>query len=307
LQRIMSDFGSEHSFAHGNQLLKEHYGISLSPSAVREATLLLAKRARCKDQARCEQSFRILPAKGAAIIIAQADGSLLCTVEEGKKRDQSRPRQWKEIRLVATQAHGKDKVYYGATFGSVDEVGRRWGHCARDAGWGLNSRVHALGDGANWIYRQCMEVFGEQASFLNDLFHLSQYLAAAGKVIEPRRERSWLKLQQKRLKRGASEKVLAALEPHLEASPTEDEHAPVRCAWRYINNRLGCLDYPAALQEGLPIGSGLIEAGHKHVLQIRLKKPGAAWLEDNVDAMAHLRVVRANGQWESLWEKKKAA
>jgi hypothetical protein len=32
------------------------------------------------------------------------------------------------------------------------------------------------------------------------------------------------------------------------------------------------------LKLGLPIGSGMIESGHRHVLHARLKKAGAAWL-----------------------------
>jgi len=37
------------------------------------------------------------------------------------------------------------------------------------------------------------------------------------------------------------------------------------------------------------------------VLHARLKKPGAAWLRDHADQMAHLRVLRANNQWAALW------
>jgi hypothetical protein len=52
---------------------------------------------------------------------------------------------------------------------------------------------------------------------------------------------------------------------------------------------------------GLPIGSGMIESGHRHVLQARLKKAGTAWLHDHADQIAHLRVLKANRQWQSLW------
>ena len=45
---------------------------------------------------------------------------------------------------------------------------------------------------------------------------------------------------------------------------------------------------------GLPIGSGLIEAGHKHALEARLKISGAAWLPSNAETMAQLRVLRSN-------------
>ncbi len=49
---------------------------------------------------------------------------------------------------------------------------------------------------------------------------------------------------------------------------------------------------------GLPIGSGMIESGNRHVLQARLKQAGTAWLPDHADQIAHLRVLRVNQQLE---------
>ena len=96
-------------------------------------------------------------------------------------------------------------------------------------------------------------------------------------------------------------KVIKALEPHLEPEGTSQEQSPVRNGHRYLNNRLDSLDYPGAIKLGLPIGSGMIESGHRHVLQARLKKAGAAWLRDSADQIAHLRVLRANNKWASFW------
>ena len=95
--------------------------------------------------------------------------------------------------------------------------------------------------------------------------------------------------------------MLAALKEQIEPVATLAEEAPVRNAHRYLSNRQDSLDYPRALAMGLPIGSGMIESGHRHVLQARLKKAGTAWLHDHADRIAHLRVLRANRQWQALW------
>jgi hypothetical protein len=165
----------------------------------------------------------------------------------------------------------------------------------------LNSQVHALGDGAEWIRLQTREVFGEQGNFLCDFFHVSEYLAEAAASCRAHAPDPWRRTQQARLKRGAADKVIQELAGHLEPEATPEEHAPVRNGHRYLSNRTDCLDYPTALELGLPIGSGMIESGHRHVLQARLKKAGAAWLIDHADQIANLRVLRANGQWLSLW------
>ena len=300
LERVLTDFGSEHSFARAAESVEEHYGIKLGASAVRVATLKHAQRAQHKMEEEYKESFRVLPAVGAQHVIAEADGTLIRTVQPGPRKGK-RPRDWQEMRLVAAQAKESATTIYGATFGSVEEAGRRWGHCARQAHWGANSQIHALGDGAEWIRLQTQEVFQSQGTFLCDFYHVSQYLGAAAPVFRPNQPDRWRRTQQSRLKRGALQKVIATLEPALEPEGTADEEAPVRNSHRYLTNRLDCLDYPRALALGLPIGSGLIESGHRHVLQARLKKPGIAWLRPHADQIAHLRVLRANRQWASLW------
>ena len=300
LERVLTDFGCEHSFARAAGSVLEHYGFEIGVSAVRAATLAHAQRAREQWEEQYTQSFRTLPALGAAHVIAEADGTMICTVEPGPRKG-NRPRQWRERRLVAAQARGSTTTGYGATCGSVEETGRRWGHVTRAAGWGLNSRIHTVGDGADWIQLQSREVFGGQAHFLCDFFHVSEYLGAAAPVCRPAQPDQWRRTQQQRLKRGAVPKVLAALAEQLEAEATPDDQAPVRAGHRYLGNRLDALDYPGALALGLPIGSGMIESGHRHVLHARLKQAGTAWLPDHADQIAHLRVLRANNQWSSLW------
>lgn len=300
LDRALTDFGCEHSFVRATESVREHYGFELGASAVRTATLKHAQRARAQLRAGYQESFRSLPAVGASRVIAETDGTMICTVVAGK-RNGKRPREWKEMRLVAAQAQASATTVYAATFGSVEEVGRRWGHCARDAGWGMNSQIHTVGDGAEWIRLQSREVFRQQGTFLCDFYHVSEYLGAAALTCAPTRATPWRRIQQKRLRRGALPLVMSALAEHLETEGTPDEEAPVRNSHRYLTNRTECLDYPRALALGLPIGSGMIESGHRHVLHARLKKAGTAWLPDTADQIAHLRVLRANHLWLSLW------
>ena len=300
--RVLTDFGCEHSFAQAAARVREHYGFEVNVSAVRQATVQAAKRASQQMEQEYAEPFRVLPARGVACVVAEADGSMLCTVPAGLARKAKRPREWKEVRLTAAQSLGSAETFYAATFGAVDQAGRRWGHCSRRAGWGLNTRIHALGDGAEWIRLQTREVFGEQARFLCDYYHVSQYLAKAAEPCRPQAPAHWRKTQQKRLKRAAVDKILEALTEHLEPPETPEESAPVTNAHRYLMNRLDCLDYSGALAAGLPIGSGMIESGHRHVLQARMKKAGAAWLLETAEAMANLRVLRANKQWLSLWQ-----
>ncbi len=181
------------------------------------------------------------------------------------------------------------------------QVGQRWGHCARDAGRGVKSPIHVVGDGAEWIRLQSREIFGDKANFLCDFYHVSEYLGEAAGSCRPKDPKRWLKTQQSRLKRNDLKRVMQELVLHLEPEKVPEEEAPVRRCRRYLSNRSEALDYAGAKEKGLPIGSGLIESGHKHVLQARLKQAGTAWLAENAERIAQLRVLRVNGVWETLW------
>lgn len=52
---------------------------------------------------------------------------------------------------------------------------------------------------------------------------------------------------------------------------------------------------------GLPISSGEVESAHRYIPQKRLKIPGATWHLDTVNPMLALRIIRANGWWDDLY------
>ncbi len=160
-----------------------------------------------------------------------------------------------------------------------------------------------MGDGAVWIVNLFEERFGagpdSRATFTIDFHHVSDYLAAAALVVAPKRNRDWLHEQQTRLRENQVDAVLGTLSEHLE-DPAQKE-APVRSAHGYITQRRTHLDYAGALAAELPIGSGEVESGHRHVLQKRLKIAGAWWAERNAQAMLQLRAVRANKDWDKYW------
>src|ERR1017187_1063119 len=70
LERVLTDFGSEHSFRHAAARVLEHYGFEINASAVRNATLQHAHRAGQILQKEYEQPFRVLPAAGAPQVVA---------------------------------------------------------------------------------------------------------------------------------------------------------------------------------------------------------------------------------------------
>jgi hypothetical protein len=214
---------------------------------------------------------------------------------------QAPPPAVERSRLSLAPAQGCVRPQLAAPLGGADEAGDQLKHCAVQAGMGKNTTVHCVGEGAPWIADQVERVFGAQGHFVVDFYPLCDYVSAAATRCAPEAPRRWFEEQKQRLKQGRVDEVLAALYPHHKPAATPDAKAPVRRCYRYITNRPGQFDYPAALAAGLPLGSGKIESAHRSVIQNRLKIAGAWWKPENAHCMLALCVNRANGAWNNYW------
>lgn len=180
-------------------------------------------------------------------------------------------------------------------------MGDLWFAAALSSGMGEKTKIQSLGDGPKWIKDQADRVFGGKGSYLIDFYHTSEYLGAVAKDYN-KEPKKWLKEQQARLKGGALYLVLQELEEYLYGSPEPPKESAKVC-YRYLTNRLDQLDYLGAIMDGLPIGSGEIESGHRHVVQKRMKRAGSWWKEENAESMLELLTLRANKLWDGYWSK----
>jgi hypothetical protein len=302
LQRAMTDFGADHAFGQVPKKLHEHYGIEMPVSTIRKVTEFHGEH---MHQQRETMSLS-LTTSGCQQQIGEIDGCMLPIVTIGEKEGDKRKQKklhWQEARLALVHEQGSVTPKFDATFGgSVNDAGQALLNCAVAAGFGTQTHLHGVGDGALWIADQTNAKFGAQASYLADFFHVCEYLADASKTCAPNAPQAWMKIQKSLLKNNDYAAVLDNLTPYLEVDEVENDKAPVRACRRYLSNRTDQLDYQGAIEKGLPIGSGEIESAHRYVIQKRLKLPGAWWKAANVEPMLALRVVRANDGWEKYWQ-----
>jgi len=304
LQRAITDFAADHPFALVPLKLREHYGFEIGESTIQRVTLGHAQA--IFESGRPSAEF---PKESGLYkqIVAQTDGGMIPVMEpDAQQKDKRKGKKlaWKEAKISLAHAKGsRTPVYGGGIEGGVDMAGRRLFDCAVRAGFGAESRVHAVGDGAPWIVGQIEERFGDQGSYLIDFYHVCEYLSAAAKTIapEPAAREAWMEAQKEALKTGRLDAVLQALAPDREAPGVSDDDAPVRACHRYLGARKDQLNYREALAAGLPIGSGEIESAHRYVAQKRLKLPGAWWRVENAEYMLALRINRLNGDWDAYW------
>lgn len=310
LQRAITDFGADHSFAEVAKKLEEHYRIEVPASASRLITQRHAQ-AMLESQESSSKSSRL----GVQQLIAEMDGTNVPVViipektEKNRVKDRRKLRQvgWREARLCLARRPESVTAHYRATMGTVSEAGEQLKVCFARAGGGSKTRLHCVGDAAPWIINQVEHGFGEQATYLIDFFHVSEYLSAAAEEIAGEGKREWLKKQQEKMKQNRSGEVIESLSEARASQNKEGSDSAVRVCQRYLSNQEKYFDYRAALERGLPIGSGEVEGGHRWIIQKRLKLSGAWWKEENAEKMLALRVVRANEEWRSYWDEVRQA
>ena len=151
------------------------------------------------------------------------------------------------------------------------------------AGYGENSWVHGVGDGASWLAGQMAEVFPRQR-FLLDRYHLLEHLYAGATGLATASgfcPREWVAQQLAQIDAAKVAQVIA----ECRALAGEEPEHPLAALGRYLEHQREHLDYGVAREQGLPVGSGAVEGGHRHVIQARLKLPGTWWKEATVNSM----------------------
>ena len=173
---------------------------------------------------------------------------------------------------------------------------RRMRREAERRGFTLARHRVILGDGATWIWRVAGEDYPGAIQIV-DLWHAKEKLWAAAKVlfapdtalVEP-----WAEARCDDLEQGRIDSLLATLRAH--ADTCEDVG---KCA-DYIAKNRSRMRYPEFRQQGLCVGSGVVEAGCGTVVG-RLKRSGMYWTVRGANAILALRCSVLSGNYEDFW------
>ena len=168
LQRAVTDFGADVAFAQVMDKLVEHYGVILAESTIRRVTEAHAQK--IYETTTIDEAWP--NGAGCETVVVEMDGGMVPIVEaDGAQQDHRKGKKlnWNEAKLCLAHKAGSKTLSYGGTLqGDVAEAGKQLLGCAKSAGFGKGTRVHAVGDGADWIALQVEERFGDNGSYLVD-------------------------------------------------------------------------------------------------------------------------------------------
>jgi hypothetical protein len=138
-----------------------------------------------------------------------------------------------------------------------------------------------------------------------DYYHASERIWTLAELLFGKSKRAWAwarKMQKWLLRPGGVNRVLhsaAALRQLHGLKGTK--RAEYRKAYRYLRDRMKYLKYAAYRRLGVPLGSGVTEAGCKTVYTQRLKLSGMRWQKEGAQTILNLRVLRLSGVWDEAY------
>lgn len=152
-----------------------------------------------------------------------------------------------------------------------------------------------IADGAPWIWRWVDAFYPERVQIL-DFYHAVEHLASFGKCHfkENNEYHTFLTTTKEKLLNDGIAEVIMELEAMKPSTKTGKEE--LRKLLNYFRQHQKRMYYKTFKDKGYFIGSGAIEAAHRHVLQQRLKLSGQRWTEQGFQAVANLRACYKSKQ-----------
>lgn len=302
-QRLLCLAGASWSFDAAAKHLAEFCGIKTSDSTIRKV---------CHEQAgqiadwrhtevAAHREFRDSPGE----IEFETDGTSVNTLDGWREMrlgifakrglaEPTTPEQWDQRKLPAPQAR--------AAFAAIEKADRftsRWRRWAGRLGVGRDTCVHAVADGAKWIWEGLADQFRQLDGVL-DIYHALEHVATTATVVDPDGT-TWLDASRKTLLSEGWRGINRALDEAWQATPSRKQRAAIDALRKYLGNHTQHLDYAGGLAAGRTIGSGMVEGACKHVIGRRLKQTGARWRIRRANRMATLATTLYSDDWDAYW------
>ena len=166
----------------------------------------------------------------------------------------------------------------------------------------------ALADGAEENWRYFDGPSWEQATKVVDFGHACEHLRDAMRSyhgatsVEGRAEYERLKVILKEKEDGISQVLaeLRRLERRLTGPKCKARREGVSKERNYFENQSSRMDYARYRAQGLPIGSGIVEAACKTLATQRLKRSGMSW-GNGKQAILTIRSLQQSARWDRAW------
>lgn len=194
---------------------------------------------------------------------------------------------------------------YVSTYEGCRQIGVLLHQEARRRGLDRAKRVVFLGDGAAWVWENARQTFPDAIEIL-DFYHACEHVGKLALAIADKIPEQAAELRQRwchEMKHSSPASLLAESRALLAANPmwSEDKIKAIQEQINYLESHSSRTHYGRYRQEGLFIGSGVVEAACKTVVGRRLKQSGMFWSQTGAENMLSLRCLVLGPHFDSAW------
>jgi hypothetical protein len=164
-----------------------------------------------------------------------------------------------------------------------------------------------LGDGASWNW-EFFATHYPDAVWVLDFYHAAAHLHTAAEAIfgsgpeaEAYYERWRTTLRDE--EGGVAQLLRSFVYYRNRAALSASAQRVLDSELHYFRQHVELMQYADFRAAGLPIGSGVTEAGCKELIKARFCRSGMRWKRSSGAPILQLRAIRLSQQWESFWSK----
>jgi hypothetical protein len=325
VRRMLAVVGQEAPFDHGRQQMKSLAGLEVTSKAVERTAESIGEDIAAPEQRQIQRSMQLdLPmvmGEPVPMLYVLMDGTGVPVVKKetagraGKKAGEPAHTREAKLGCVFTQTRwdkegypirDPDSTTYTGGIETAEEFGKRLYLEAWNRGRSRAEKKVVIGDGAEWIWNIAQQQFPGAIQIV-DLFHARQHLWDLARQLFPlaKAEREhWVTIEQDNLDEGKIEELVRSLRSIRVSDPDLAEEILTQA--EYFEKNAERMRYPKFRGQHLFVGSGVIEAGCKTVIGLRLKRSGMFWTVRGANAILALRCCQMNGEFEDYWESRAA-
>jgi hypothetical protein len=169
------------------------------------------------------------------------------------------------------------------------------------------ARHVCLGDGAQWNWEFFATHYPE-AVWVLDFYHAATHLHTAAETIfgqgteaEAYYERWRTMLRDE--EGGVARRLRSLLYYRNRADLSAPAQRTLDTEFNYFRQHAELMQYADFRAAGLPIGSGVTEAGGKELIKARFCRSGMRWKRASGAPLLQLRAIKLSQHWDSFWSK----
>ena len=145
-----------------------------------------------------------------------------------------------------------------------------------------------------------------QWQWIVDYYHAASYVTKLSQALfsEEKTQQAWARRMRHMLRdeAGGVQRVLRSAAQHYAMRVRSKAEAKMyQEAYQYLRKHSQEMDYSGYKRAGLPIGSGVTEAGCKVVFTQRFKQSGMKWSKVGGEVILSLRVALLSGVWDAVY------